>query len=386
MKTTTIPVNSNNNQIHIGWINIINPKGFGFIVDFSDNEQYFYHKSNIKNLPLSDRIVAFKIRQSRKYPDRYEAYQIQHPFYYKNEILAQFDNFSSNIKTLLGLYIPSMLYSFVNSIEVKLDDIKNRYIRLIRDLKKYVDSFDIEKFLSTYTIKIRKYYSASTRDWDDNSLDYVGVIGEPFCNKESVYLSCPNYEESLVWEYYQKEWACYKVFDSYIVGLSSKSREIISTTAYGEVYLWDKVDKSQVEHEMPNILEDWKAEIRTAYNKEEHFNHLIEPLRIRFNKIIEEMRFVINQDGEETSYVDTPHFNLSFQFPNAEISFRTTAYMNAKGYGYEFTYFSNGRRNNFFEKRDGQTIDKDFLDLKSKITELKKELKNSFNSLIEIHY
>lgn len=370
------------NQVHIGWINITYPKGFGFIVDFDDNKQYFFHNSQIENLPLIDRVIAFKIRKSSKYTDKYEAYGIQHPFYYKNEIVDNFENFSINTQTILGLYIPSMLYSLNDSLTFKLHELKKRYNLLMTDLKNYVDSFDIEDFLSTYSIKIRKYYSASTRDWDINSLDYISVIGEPYCNKKSVYLNCPNYEENLVWEYFQKNWACYREFDPYIMLISSKSHEIISTTAYGQVYLWDEVDKKKVENDIPKILENWKNDIRTSYNKEAHFNKLIEPLRIRFNKIIDKMPFFINKDGEETSYICTPHFNLSLKFPNAEVLFSTTSYANAKGYGYEFTYFSNGRRNNYFEIRDGQTIDTDFIALKNQIFKLKKELKDSFINII----
>ena len=83
--------------IHIGWIKFLDPKGYGFIVDFLDNSEYYFHKSFLIVDQLSDIVVSYKTRQARHHQDKHEAYNIATPFYYKREIIDKFDIYPKEI-------------------------------------------------------------------------------------------------------------------------------------------------------------------------------------------------------------------------------------------------------------------------------------------------
>lgn len=348
--------------IRIGCIKFFDDKGYGFIIDFLDNAEYYFHKSFLKDDILSNKVVSYKIRKSQRNQDKYEAYDIATLCHYKEEIKEKIDVYQKEIQKIIQLHFPSLLYKYNDTYMDRVKELIDKYDKLIAELCDYVRDFDIEEFLKSYFVKTSFYCSSSTKDWDINSLSYQSYLVEPYTELKSIFKRCVNYEESLVCEYYQSRWYIYQVFDPYVDKISSKSQEIKSTTAYGyDTYFWKDLNKEEIEALIPQITDKWKAEIRQAYNKKDHFNALIQELRSRYYSIKESIPTVIDQ-GEETTYINTPQFDVTLNYPNGSIRFQTTSYASAKGYGYKITRQINEKKS-FIEVRDLSVSDVDYTKL-----------------------
>lgn len=368
--------------VHIGWIKFLDPKGYGFIVDFLDNSEYYFHKSFLIVDQLSDIVVSYKIRQARHHQDKHEAYNIATPFYYKREIIDKFDIYPKEIQEILHLYLPSTIYKENDAYKESAKELVNKYDRFIAELCDYVRVFDIEDFLKSYFVKTSYFYSASTKDWDINTLSYQSYLVEPYSKLKSIFQRCANYEESLVWEYYQNSWYIYRVFDPYIDDISNKSQEIKSTTAYGyDTSFWKDLNKEEIESLIPQITDKWKDEIRQTYNKKDHFKALIQQPTSRFSSIIGNIPTVVDQIGEGTTHIGTPHFDVTLHFPNGSIQFQTTSYANSKGYGYKITRQINGKKT-FIEERDLSVSDIDFIKFIEHTNDMKSKAKEIFQNMI----
>lgn len=368
--------------VRIGWIKFLDPKGYGFIIDLLDNSEYYFHKSFLIVDQLSDVVVSYKIRQSQRHQDKYEAYNIAPPFYYKREIIDKFDLYPKEIHEILQLYLPSIMYKENDTYKDSVKEVVNKYDKFIAELRDYVKSFDIEEFLKSYFVKTSFFYSASTKDWDINSLSYESYLIEPYSKLKSIFQRCANYEESLVWEYYQNRWYIYRVFDPYIDKISTKSQEIKSTTAYGyDTGFWNDLNKDEIDAYIPQITEKWKAEVRQTYNKKDHFEELIHQPTNRFSSIIGGVPTVVNQVGEKITYLNTPHFDVTLHYPNGSIQFQTTSYANAKGYGYKITRQINGKKT-FIELRDLSVSDIDYKKLIEHTKTMKSEAVEMFQDML----
>ncbi len=372
-------------KIHIGWIKFQAIDGYGFIVDLVDNSEYFFHVSCLTVNPLPDDIVLFRIRKSKKHAGKYEAYSIAPPSYRKNDVLEIYNSMPDGIKEIIGLQIPSLLYSTNITHQHYVERLLYKYKMLIADLHSYVASFDIEAFINAYYVKTDFYNSASTRDWDWNILSYKGFVGEAYAKPESIYRSCCHYEESLVYEPFQvrQQSFGYNRFDAYLAHISSKSQEIKSTTAYGyDTSFWNDLDKEKIEAKIPEITDMWRAEIRKDYSKEEHMRQLVSQLRNRFAQLYDYTALFTYYDGGDATGVYVPHFDVKLTYTNGSIHIRTTAYANAKGYGYEVTHMLNGKKTTS-EKRDLQVVDPDFIYLREYQKETRAKYMKRFDEIIE---
>lgn len=374
-----------NELVRIGYIKFFDDKGYGFIVDFLDNSEYYFKKPFIIEDQLSDIVVSYKIRHSQYHQDKYEAYDIATPFYYKKEILDKFDNYPQEIQEIIHLYLPSIIYKENEAYENRIKELVDKYDLFFAELRDYVKNFDIEEFLKSYFVKTSFFNSASTKDWDVNSLSYESYLAEPYSNLKSIFMRCANYEESLVWEYYQHSWHIYRVFDPYIDHISSKNQTIKSTTAYGyDTSFWRDLNKKEIEAEIPQITDKWKDEIRKTYNKTDHFKTLIQQSTSRFTSIISSIPAAVNQIEGETTWIQTPHFDVTIHFPNGSIQFQTTSYANAKGYGYKITRQINENRS-FIKMRDLNIADMDFIRFIEHINAKKSEAMKMFQEMISKH-
>ena len=374
-------MSNNSDIIHIGWIKNLNSKGYGFIVDFFDNNEYFFHSSSIVFRPLPDVIVAFKLRPSSVYQDKLEAYSLMPPFNCKDTIVNQFNLFSDDIKTIVRLLIPSLIYKPIPA-EDKVNSLLHKYGLLIKDLYEYVKNFDLLHFTETISVKTDFYYSASTRDWDINELNYISIIGQEFSELPTIYSRCKHYEDSLIEEYYHKDRIYYKNFDDYLNRISSKYESIKSTRAYGiDRDFWNNLDKASIESQIPIVRNTWIEEIRNSYSQKDHFLKLMEPLKRRFKHLVDALPCFM-ENGEETSYLGTPHFDIEIPYINGCIKLRTTAYMNAQGYGYELLRFFNCRKS-FYEARNRRIIDSDYHAMSEFASVIKNEAKEKFENLVK---
>lgn len=290
--------------VHIGLIKFITSKGYGFIIDFLDNSEYYFHKSFIIIDNIQDTVVSFKVRKSHKFASKKEAYGIAHPFYYKGEIIESFSHYSKEIQEVLEYYLPSIICKEHNDFKDEVNNLLTKCEALIQDLYNYVNCFDIEEFLKSYFVKTHFYYSASTKDWDINSLSYKSYYEEPYSKLESIYRRCAHYEESLVWQQADIGLYSYSVFDRYIDDISSKSEQIKSTTAYGyDSDFWKDLNREEIESKIPEITEKWKNEIKQTYNKKDHIVYLINQIKYRFNSRVKRMPTLVDRNCEKTIYV-----------------------------------------------------------------------------------
>ena len=370
--------------IHFGFIKFISLKGFGFVVDFIDNSEYYFHLSYFEIAELSDIIVTFNIRKSLRHPDKYEAYSLKNPSVRKKELLIQFNSFPKEIQEIISLFIPSILYktNFDNYYHEVYSLIK-KYDSLISEIYNYVKSFDFEKFLNSFYVKTYFYYSASTKDWDINELSYMGYIGEPYIKLKSIYNRCNSYEESLVREYSEID-KCYP-YDDYLDSISYKNQVIKSTTAYGyDRYFWNDLDKDEIESLCPQLAKKWKEEISQTYNKENHFRNLIKKLQSKFNSLIKRIPMLVNSKGELVNYINSPYIDVLIYYPNGETHFQSTYYtdISYKWGGYKLTRFFNGKKF-FTETRDLEVVDSDFIELKNQINYLYSKSNELFRDIVE---
>ena len=358
-------------QIHIGWVKYFNTKGYGFIVDFVDNSEYFFRKSTqeMKNLP--DYVLIFKTRRSSRYEDKLEAYSLMPPYNCKEKILLNLAFFPKEIQIILSLYLPSTLYKLDSTYYfMKVKELLIKYDLLASELYDYVRKFDLDKYLESYSVKTDFYRSYSTKDWDINMLSYQGVIGEQYCKLQNIYMRCQHYEEPLVWGDFDQHYRAYNSFDIYLESLSKKFQEIKTTEAYGyDRHFWDDIDKDEIEAKIPGIIADWTDKIRSEYKKENHIKCLISHLQSRFAALIKDIPRVIDSYGRRTQYVETPHMDITINYTNASLQFRTTSYVSAKGYGYELTHVSNGKKT-CFNYSNMLVYDADFIELKKEVIEI----------------
>lgn len=384
MQTLTPSIASSDKcLIHIGWIKFLSPKGFGFIVDFFDNTDIFFHVSNIERQPLSDDIVAFKVRLSRRKKDCYEAFDIMHPFYHKNELLSQFSLYPKGLQELIRYFIPSLSFSFNDGCHRQIETLLSKYDTIFSNLHDYVSVFDIEDFLKSYYVKIEYYCSASTKDWDINSLDYNSKIGDNYRNLKSIYSRCNPYEESLVHDSRIRHMYLYDVFDYYLADISYKSDNIKTTTAYGsDSSFMNGLDRKDLESMIPQITNKWKNEIRDTYNKKDHFLSLANNLLPIYSSLIDNIPMFIDSSGKEMVYWNGPSCNVSLSFDNGSIHIRSTKYMSAKGYGYELMHTYEGYTTKV-EQRDLLEVDSDEKDLISYVEEVKSHSADLFRKQME---
>ena len=372
-------------KIHIGWIKFQSPEGYGFIVDFIDNSEYFFHVSYLTVNPLPDNIVTFKIRKSPKHAGKYEAYSIAHPSCRKNEVLAQYYYLPDSVKEIIDFQIPSLLFSINTSHKYYAERLLYKYKLLIADLHSYVANFDIETFLNAYYVKTDFYNTAWTRDWDWNILSYKGFVGEAYAKPESIYRICTHYEESLVYEPFQVSQRSfgYNRFDAYLDNISSKRQEIKSTKAYGyDTSFWDDLDKEEIEAKIPEITDKWRAEIRKDYSKEKHMRCLVSRLISRFAQLYDDIALFTYYDGGDTTNVYASHFDVTLTYPNGSIHIRTTAYAKDKGYKYEVTHILDGKKTTSGTQYL-QVVDPDFIYLRTYQEEIRAKYIEKFNEIIE---
>ena len=368
-------------KIHIGWIKFQAIDGYGFIVDLVDNSEYFFHVSNLTVNPLPDDIVSFNIRKSKKHTGKYEAYSIAPPSHRKNEVLEIYYSIPEGVKEIIGLQIPSLLYSTNITHQHYVERLLYKYKMLIADLHSYVASFDIEAFLTAYSVKSKFQYFADARDSNLNSLWYEGCFGEEYTKLKNIYNRCKHYEEDLVWGQRNCGSSSFDSFIQHIAGF--KHQGIKSTWAYGyDRDFWDDIDKDEVEAKIPEITDMWRSEIRKDYSKKEHMRHLVSQLKHRFAQLYDYTALFTYYDGGDATGVYAPHFDVKLTYPNGSIHIRTTAYANAKGYGYEVTHMLNGKKTTS-EKRDLQVVDPDFIYLRTYQKETRAKYMEKFNEIIE---
>lgn len=388
--------------VRIGYIKFFEDNRYGFIVDFLDNSEYYFKKSYLiagklsdKNFllywkpsldlnQLSDTVVSYKIRKSEFYQDKYEAYDIAPPFHYKKEILDKFDNYPPEIQNIIYLFLPSIIYKEKENYYEIIKELIDKYELLVVELHDYVKNFDIEEFLKSYMVKTEFYYSASTKDWDTNSLFYKNYIIEPYSNLESIYKRCDNYEETLVFNYYETKYCFARVFDLYIDDISQRYQEIKTTTAYGrDRDFWNDLDPEEIKSRIPELTAKWKDEIRQTYNKKSHFTKLLQPLESRFSSIIQEIPTFVNLINEEKTQIDTPHFTVDIHYPNGCIKFNTTE-SGEHFFGYKARRQFNEQRA-LIVKTDVRISDIDYINFKKHTINMLTKAKEMFQDMLLKH-
>ena len=145
---------------------------------------------------------------------------------------------------------------------------------------------------------------------------------------------------------------------------------------------WNDLDKEKIEAKIPEITDMWRSEIRKDYSKKEHMRHLVSQLKHRFAQLYDYTALFTYYDGGDATGVYAPHFDVKLTYPNGSIHIRTTAYANAKGYGYEVTHMLNGKKTTS-EKRDLQVVDPDFIYLRTYQKETRAKYMEKFNEIIE---
>jgi len=371
--------------IHIGFIKFIRYEGYGFIVDFLDNSDYYFRKESIMVDKLPDDIVSFKIRKSKRDPNKFEAYAISPLFYNKRKILEHINDYPIEIQKIISVYLTDVIYKYDNNVKSRIDELIGKYDALISELHEYVKNFDLEKFLDSYIVETESFYSASPKDWDWNSLDYVGYIGEPYSNLKSIYKRCNHYEGYLVWDQVplEQNWHMVKVFDTYLFDLSYKSKEIKSTTAYGRVASFcDDLDKADIKSTIPQLTQKWKEEIKESYNRKDHLSQLIRPLEGRFSEMLKNFPMVIDSEGKEYRFYSPPDLNLTITYPNGHISFKIIySYMGYYHYGYDLKQEANGRTS----YSSGRCLEypDDYIESNKRLDEIKSRSKEMFKDIVK---
>jgi cold shock CspA family protein len=174
-----------NNTWNLGQIKFFDhDKGFGFINNLSDKQDYFVHISKIKTLPINDGDrVVFKLAASKKKQGTFEAISVTHLSQFSSDndfLIFQFLEikdfyFRKSILKVLPIHcVEYLLESELTNPNKVSDDVEYKCFidKVYLILKLFEDIFskeDLDKFISIYSLQITSD-NFKVQLWLDNIL------------------------------------------------------------------------------------------------------------------------------------------------------------------------------------------------------------------------
>lgn len=318
-----------NTNISIGWVNHSNPnKRYGFITRFSDGQVFFFHYCDVdkslfresKYFMESERfvtvkengryygkridanftetkyehriieegtIVLFKSKSSNKARDI--AHAIKKPVEYKDLYFPYLKSLWSKEENLVyELTVPSVRYEFNYSAIEEIDNELERYSKLSKCLKKYIESIDFEFLLSQLYLEDEIIKHTKIGDTDDWYLDFVAKLNINI----SDYYKSHSQENQFLYSFIGE--------DRFLEHLFYYRETIMEEGTYGNVPRMLRIDKEEIKKEVMKAETIFKDKLRKTYSKEIHLNYFLKSFRSRFeNFIYKQINFIIDKRGEE---------------------------------------------------------------------------------------